>query len=431
MTSSNSTDLPNKYQSNTYRTYVLCVLTLVYALNFVDRQLLAILQESIKAELLLSDTQLGLLTGFAFALFYVLAGVPIARLADRSSRRNVIAISIAVWSFMTAISGLVVNYTQLLLARMGVGVGEAGCSPPAHSMISDMYPEESRATALSFYSIGINIGIMLGFILGGWINQVFGWRTAFIVVGAPGLLVALYVRLTVAEPIRGWSENKVVEHNSVPFMDVLRLIAKQRFLLHLCFAAGLSGFVGYALTNWMASFFIRSFNMPTGELGVWLACGVGILGSIGTFGWGYLCDRFGQQDKRYYMWLPALAIFLAIIPIVLGFTSNNKTVALITLLFPAMFTTGYLGAVLALFHGAVEVGMRATTSALFFLALNIIGLGFGPTVVGAVSDVLSGQYGNESLRYAILFILPALCMWSAVHFLLAARAFTRQTQAQS
>lgn len=415
--------ITNKYESKTYRNYVLCVLTLVYALNFIDRQLLAILQDSIKADLLLSDTQLGLLTGFAFALFYVLAGIPIARLADRSNRRNIIAASIGIWSFMTAISGSVANYVQLLLARVGVGIGEAGCSPPAHSMISDMYSPESRASALSFYSIGINIGIMLGFVLGGYINQVFGWRTAFLVVGAPGILVALYVRLTVAEPIRGWSDSKVVEKSSAAFKQVLHLIISKRYLIHLSIGSGLSAFAGYALTNWSASFFIRSFDMPTGELGVWLAVGVGVFGSIGTFGWGYLCDRFGQKDKRWYMWLPALAIALGIIPIVLSFAATDVRFALIMSLFPSAFTTGYLGATLAVFHGAVELRMRATASALFFLVINIIGLGLGPTVVGGVSDALAPGYGGESIRYAMLWVMPIVCLWSAVHFLLAARSY--------
>jgi len=182
----------SKYQSPAYRNYVLCFLTLIYAVNFIDRQLLSILQESIKVDLDLSDTQLGLLTGFAFALFYVIAGIPMARWADSSSRRNVISLSIGLWSFMTALSGVANNFWQLLLARIGVGVGESGCSPPAHSMISDMYPPEQRATALSFYSVGINIGIMLGFLLGGIINQYFGWRVAFFVVGAPGILIALW-----------------------------------------------------------------------------------------------------------------------------------------------------------------------------------------------------------------------------------------------
>jgi len=420
------TNSQNKYQNKFYRNYVLGLMTLVYAVNFVDRQLLAILQDSIKADLGFSDTQLGVLTGFAFALFYVSAGVPIARWADRSNRRNIISLSIGVWSFMTAISGMAANYVHLLLARIGVGVGEAGCSPPAHSMISDIFPVEKRATALSTYSVGINIGIMFGFLLGGFLNEYYSWRVAFFVVGAPGLLIALIFRYTVAEPVRGWSENRQVDSTSASFSDVLKFIFKQRALVHLSIAASLSGFVGYALTNWSASFFIRSFSIPTAELGVWLAAGIGVFGSIGTFGWGYLCDRFGRNDKRLYFWLPGLSMLIALPIIIFNFSATDAQTALIIGLFPSMFTTGYLGAALAMFHGAVEPRMRATASALFFLILNIIGLGLGPTAIGAVSDYLNPSYGVESLRYAMLAVVPIVCLWSALHFYLAGRAWQKE-----
>ena len=416
----------SKYQSKSYRNYVLGLMTLVYAVNFIDRQLLAILQDSIKADLGFSDTQLGLLTGFAFALFYVLAGVPIARWADRSNRRNIISLSIGVWSFMTAISGLAANYFHLLLARIGVGVGEAGCSPPAHSMISDIFPAEQRATAMSTYSVGINIGIMLGFLLGGFLNEYYSWRVAFLVVGLPGILIALIFKFTVAEPIRGWSEKRTVDDIAIPFAEVLKVIFTQRALVHLSLGAALSAFAGYSLTNWSASLCIRSFNVPTGELGIWLAGGVGLLGSIGTFGFGYLCDRFGRNDKRFYFWLPALAMLMAIPFIVLCFSSTNAQTALILSLFPPLFTTGYLGAALAVFHGSVEPRMRATASAVFFLILNVIGLGLGPTVVGAVSDFINPTYGNESIRYAMLTIVPIACTWAAVHFYLASRAWKKE-----
>ncbi|MFT7654057.1 MAG: MFS family permease, partial [Candidatus Azotimanducaceae bacterium] len=217
----------NPYKSTSARYYAVGLLTVVYTFNFIDRQLLSILQESIKADLLLSDTQLGLLTGFAFALFYVTAGIPIARWADRSNRRNIVALAVGIWSFMTAISGLAQNYFQLLLARVGVGVGEAGGSPPAHSMISDIFPPEKRASALAFYSMGVNIGIMFGFLAGGWLNEIFNWRVAFMVVGIPGLLIAIIVRYTLREPIRGLSENRAASDETVPFKDVLKLLASR------------------------------------------------------------------------------------------------------------------------------------------------------------------------------------------------------------
>lgn len=413
----------SKYQNSAYRTYVLVFLTLIYALNFIDRQLIVILQESIKADLNLSDTQLGLLTGFAFAMFYVLAGIPIARLADRSNRRNVIAYSVGLWSLMTAVSGYANNFVQLLMARIGVGVGEAGCSPPAHSMISDMYPQQKRATALSFYSIGINIGIMLGFLMGGVLNQYFGWRMAFVVVGLPGILIALMFRFLVAEPIRGATDQAASKQDNHSFLDVVSLIAKHRYLIHLAIAAGLSGLAGYALSNWTAPYFVRFHQVPTAQLGIWLAVGAGVFGSIGTFGWGFMADKLGARDYRWYMWIPALVILLPI-PFLFAIVYASSTkLALVFSLFPGLFTTCYLGTVLAVFHRTVKVNMRATASALLFLVLNIIGLGLGPVSVGVLSDYLSPTYGQESLKYAMIIVVPIACAWASLHFFLAAKTY--------
>jgi MFS family permease len=398
------------------------VLTLVYAVNFIDRQLLSILQESIKMDLGLSDTQLGYL-GIAFAIFYVFAGIPIARLADKSNRRNIISLSIAGWSVMTVLTGAVQNFAQLLAARIGVGVGEAGCSPPAHSIITDMYPPERRATALSTYSVGINIGIMFGILLGGVINQYFGWRWAFLVVGAPGILVALFFRFTVDEPPRGFSEKKPVEPEAVPFSRVLKFIAERKYLVHLSLASGLSALVGYGLTSWVASFFIRSHGMgdETALLGLWLSIGAGVFGGMGTFGFGFLSDKFGKKDKRWYMWVPAIAILTCLPLTAITMMLEDKSAALMMQLLPSIFTTGYLGAALSVFHGAVEPRMRATASALFFLILNIVGLGFGTFIIGFISDALTPQYGIESLRYSILFVVSIAGIWSALHFFLGAR----------
>jgi len=416
----------SRYESRRYRNYVLGVLTLVYAVNFIDRQLLSILQESIKVDLGLSDTQLGYL-GIAFAAFYVFAGIPIAQWADKSNRRNIISLSIASWSIMTVLTGAVQNFWQLLAARIGVGVGEAGCSPPAHSMITDMYPPERRATALSTYSVGINIGIMFGILFGGIINQYFGWRWAFFVVGAPGILVALFVRFAVDEPPRGFSEQKSVEAEAVPFKRVLKFIAERKYLVHLSMASGLSALAGYGLTSWTASFFIRTHDMAaeTAILSVWLSIGAGIFGGLGTFGFGFLSDKFGKSDKRWYMWIPAIAILICMPLTALTLLIEDKSTALIVQLFPSIFTTGYLGAALSVFHGAVEPRMRATSSALLFLILNLVGLGFGTFVIGFVSDLLTPQYGIDSLKYSMLIVVSIACVWSALHFVLGARDMRR------
>lgn len=411
----------NPYTKPAYRTYVLMVLTLVYSFNFIDRQLISILQESIKAELLLSDTQLGLLTGFAFALFYVSAGVPIARWADRGNRRNIISLAVGVWSFMTAISGACMNYTQLLLARIGVGVGEAGGSPPAHSMISDIFPPESRATAMSTYSLGINIGIMFGFFLGGILNEVLGWRWAFVLVGAPGILLAIWIRMTVAEPLRGWSEQAAVEETAVPLKDVVKRIYANLALRNLFFASALNSLVGYGLVNWTAPFYIRSHGMGTAELGIWLAIGAGIFGGVGTFLAGYYADKLGKIDRRWYLLLPGIAV-LAMVPFCVAFLlAENTTAALSINLIPSLLSTCYIGPCLALTHGMVEPRMRATASALYFLVINIIGLGLGPTLIGALSDYLAPELGSESLRHAMLYIIPATAAWASLHFFIGSK----------
>ena len=411
----------NPYTSMSARYYAVGLLTVVYTFNFIDRQLLSILQESIKADLLLSDQQLGLLTGIAFAMFYVTAGIPIARWADRGNRRNIVALAIGVWSFMTAISGLVQNYVQLLLARMGVGVGEAGGSPPAHSIISDIFPPERRASALAFYSMGVNIGILFGFLAGGWLNEIFDWRTAFFVVGAPGLIIALIVRYTLREPIRGLSEQRQVETQTVPFTNVLNLLMSRPAFKHMAFGAALNAFAGYSTSSWTASFMIRSHGMSTGELGTWLAMIMGFGGAVGVFAGGVIAERLARKDVRWYMWLPALTGLICVPFMVANYMVAGAYTALIVSIIPGILFNVYLGNTLAMTHGLVGLRMRALASAILFFILNLIGLGLGPWVIGLLSDLLAPTLGQESLRHAMLYLLPAMMTWSAIHFYLASR----------
>lgn len=418
--SKSATKPATKPATNKY--YILIILTIVYSFNFIDRQLLAILQEAIKADLHLSDSQLGLLTGFTFALFYVVAGIPIARWADKSNRKNIIAIALFLWSFMTAISGFVQNYLQLALARVGVGVGEAGGSPPSHSIISDIFPPESRASALGFYSTGVNIGILFGFLLGGYLNEVFGWRTAFLVVGLPGILLAAIVAFTIREPIRGLAENKQAEQDeSASFKSVLSLLWSRKSFRHIAMASALTAFVGYSLVNWTASFMIRIHGMATTELGIWLAFIIGVGGAIGVFGGGVIADRLGKKDQRWYLWLPALCGLIALPFIILFCLSNDTYVALASMVIPGVLANVYLGAVIATTHGLVGLRMRAMASAILFLILNILGLGLGPWSVGLLSDMLQSTYQAESLRFAILYLVPAISFWSVIHYILGAR----------
>ncbi|MEM9759669.1 MAG: MFS transporter [Pseudomonadota bacterium] len=412
----------NPYASNAAAWYALTLLTLVYTFNFVDRQLLAILQESIKAELSLSDSQLGLLTGFAFAIFYVTAGIPIARWADRGNRRNIVALALFIWSGMTALSGMVQNYTQLLLARIGVGVGEAGGSPPSHSIISDIFPPKRRATALGFYSMGVNIGILFGFLAGGWLNQFFGWRIAFLVVGVPGVLLALLLRTTVREPLRGLHDGSGTGSDPVAFGDVLAVLRSRRTFLHIALGGGLNAFCGYGVANWSASFLIRSYQMPTGELGTWLAGIIGLCGAIGVFFGGLIADRMAQRDQRWYAWVPTIA-GIVIVPFMTAvYLVDSPYAALALMVVPGLLFQTYLGNTIAVTHAIVGPRMRATASALLFLILNIIGLGAGPWTVGYVSDLLAPSLGNESLRYAMLYVLPPVMAWSTLHYWLAARS---------
>ncbi|NKI18266.1 MFS transporter [Spongiibacter sp. KMU-166] len=401
--------------------YALGVLTLVYSFNFIDRQLLAILQESIKADLSLKDAHLGLLTGFAFAAFYVTAGIPIARLADRSNRRNIVALAVFTWSFMTSISGMAQNFVQLLLARIGVGVGEAGGSPPSHSMISDLFPPQKRATAMGVYSTGVNIGILFGFLLGGWLNEFFGWRIAFVVVGVPGILLALLVRFTLAEPRREISMRTAQAAEPSSLKKVLALLWSRSSFRYLGLASALNAFAAYGIANWTASFMIRSHGMETGELGTWLAFILGVAGAVGVVSGGVLSDKLGRNDKRWYVWLPMLFLLVAAPFTAVAFSVDSRYYALLLLFIPGAVLNAYLGNVIAVTHGLVPSDMRATASAVLFFIINILGMGLGPWTVGIVSDLLTPTWGDAALGVALGSVVPPAMLLGAICFYAASR----------
>ena len=402
------------------RQYALGVLVVVYTFNFIDRQILSILLQPIKDELGLSDSALGLLTGFAFALFYATLGIPIARYADRGNRRSLIALALAIWSAMTALSGLAQNFWQLLAARIGVGVGEAGCSPPAHSMISDYFPAERRATALGIYSLGIPVGILFGFLAGGWLNEFFGWRVAFFVVGVPGLLLALLVRFSLREPPRGMAEGRqdVAEQPSIG--ETFRFLWAKRSFRHLAFGGGLTAFVGYGVVTWVPSFLMRSHGMETGEIGTWLGLILGIPGGIGIAMGGWMADRYGARDTRWYLWVVTVALLLGV-PFSVGiYLSDSALWALLFLIIPVMLGNFYQATTFSQTQGLVGLRMRSVAAAILLFILNIIGLGAGPQAVGIVSDLLNPTYGEESLRYSLL-ILSFVNVWSAYHYYVAGK----------
>ena len=390
-------------------------------MNFVDRQILSILLPSNKQELALPDTYLGLLSGTAFGIFYATLGVPIARLADRFSRKWVMTTCLVLWSAFTAACGTAAGFGSLLACRIGVGVGEAGGSPPAHSLISDYFPPEKRATALAVFSLGVPFGILVGFMAGGWLDQTLGWRNAFAVVGAPGLLLAAIVALTLREPPRGHSEGLV--HGSGPAPSAREVIAflwRAKSFRHSSFAGGLYSFVGYSVVNWTPSFLVRSHGMSTARIGFWLAMIVGVGGGIGNYLGGTLADRWQAREPRARVYLPALAVAASFPFGFVIYTTSNTTLALALLVIPTALGLMYQAPTFAVTQSLATPRMRATAAAVLLFVLNIVGLSLGPAVTGALSDALAPRYGADSLRWALL-IVSTLFVWSAIHFYLAGR----------
>ncbi len=419
-TSSNPT--PEKYTKG-YTQYVLGVLVMVYVFNFVDRQILAILAESIKTDLGLSDTQIGALSGVAFGIFYATLGIPIARLADKYSRVNIISICLAIWSLMTALSGLAGNFWHLLAARIGVGIGEAGGSPPSHSLIADYFPTDARASALGIYALGIPIGILFGNLAGGWINEFFGWRSAFLLVGIPGILLALLLKFTVKEPPRGYSEGKTQTKDQVPFSQVLKTMWGFKSFRHLSLGAATQAFVGYGAIAWMPPFLIRTHDMSTGEVGTALGLIIGIAGGLGTFLGGFLADRLGKRDRRWYMWIPAFG-FLIAVPFSIGvYLVGGLYAALAFYIIPAFTVNLYTGPTFGITQSLAPLVMRSAASALLLFIINIIGLVFGPTTVGLLSDLFQSTLAmdsTESLKWA-LFACAFVYLISFVNYMMAGK----------
>ena len=402
------------------RHYALGILVVIYTFNFIDRQILSILLEPVKTELDLSDTQMGMLTGFAFAMFYATLGIPIARYADRSNRRNLIVAALSVWSLFTALSGLAQNFWHMLIARIGVGVGEAGCSPPAHSMVADYYPSDQRATALGIYSLGIPFGIMFGLFVGGWINELFGWRMAFFVVGVPGLLLAVLARYTLTEPPRGMAEGRADTSDQPSVRETLVYLWRKKSFRHMSFAAALAAFAGYGFVVWIPSFLIRSFDMNTGEIGTWFGLILGIPGGLGIVLGGYLADRFGARDPKWFLWTTAVALLITVPFNMIIYLATDSTTALLGMIIPVLLGNFYQATTFSQTQGISALRMRAVAAGILLFIINIIGLGMGPQMVGIMSDLLNSTYGDESLRYALL-LCALVNLWAAFHYFIAGR----------
>jgi predicted MFS family arabinose efflux permease len=406
-----------------YRRYVLGLLLLVYVFNFVDRQILSVLLEPIKREFSLSDTQLGLLGGIAFALFYSIVGFPMAWLADRFNRRNIIAVALGLWSAMTAVCGLATGFPSLFLARVGVGIGEAGGMPPSYSLISDYFPPERRGTALAVFGMGIPLGVLTGFLLGGWVNEFFGWRAAFRVVGIPGIIVALVVGLTLREPPRGIFDGERSVGAPPSIWATARHLWARPACRHLCMAGALYGLAAWGAGVWQPSFFMRVHGMSSGEAGTWLALVFGLSGATGAFVGGALSDRLYRAtgDARWYTWISAGGVLVSIPFVFLVYTWPTPVPALLFLIVPTIFGHMYLGPSMALLLGIAGARRRAVASAIYALILNLLSMGFGPLLIGLSSDHLQPRFGNAGLRYSILTLVVVATSWAAIHFLLAAR----------
>jgi len=404
-----------------YRRYAMGLLLLIYVMNFVDRQVVNILAEPIKNELGLLDWQLGAMSGLAFALFYTVLGLPIARLAERGHRPYIIAVALAVWSGFTALCGLAQNFVQLVLARIGVGVGEAGCTPPAHSLITDYAPKERRASALAFYSMGTPLGSLLGMAVGGIVADAYGWRMAFLVCGVPGLILAIVAALTLIEPrVRATMaeiKTRAAAQKRAPFRDALQTLMTKRTFWLVAFAAAIKAFIGYGHAPFTASFFYRNHTAEIAELasrfglqsggflGLSLGLVAGIGGAFGAFMGGVIADKYGGRDYRAYVSVPAIASLVTIPIYIFAVTLPFASFAILTLTLNAILGTLWYGPVYATAQSIVPPHMRATASAVMLFVINLVGLGLGPLAVGAMSDVFAihMEMGEaEGVRWALI-----------------------------
>ena len=409
-----------------YQHYVLLMLVLGYVFNVIDRGVYGILLQSIKEEIQASDFAMGLLGGLAFSVCYSFMGVPIARLADRWSRVNVLTIAITVWSLATATCGMAWNYASLFFSRTMTALGEAGGSPPSHSLISDYFPISKRATALAVYAMSVPIGTAIGNYGSGWFNEWYGWRLTFALVGLPGLLVALLVWLTVKEPPRGYSDgpSSKPRAGAPPFLDVFKFLLARNSFMHMSLAAALHAVVWYSGTTFNPAFFTRSHELSSGQVGTYIAI-FSLIGAVGSFAGGYLADRLSQKknDKRWYMWVPGVACVVMVPIQFVAYLSPDLTIVVpITFSLMFVFASMFFGPSFAVAQSIATVRMRAVSASVLLFIQTIIGLTLGPAVVGRISDYLQPTEGQHSLAYAMA-IIGVVNLWAALHYFLAARRY--------
>jgi MFS family permease len=413
------------------RGLTLFLLTAAYFFSYMDRYIVAILLELIRKDMALDDTQLGIISGLAFAIFYACLGIPVAWLADRWSRKKIIAISLTLWSVMTAVSGLAGNFTQLLLARIGVGVGEAGSSPPSHSMIADLYPPEKRAGAMALYTLGVVLGAAGGAIIGGMIGHFYGWRIAMFVVGLPGVVLAAIIWFGVIEPKRGLSDNQIVaEHDPMPSIWAgFASIARDRVALHLIAGVTLTSMIGYGHGQFGPSFIQRSFHVTLPTISLFIAPVAATLATISGIVGGQIANRLAaRRGLHWQSWLVALLKVIALPFSLLLYWTRDPNLAFACYFLVALFASSYLGPTFSLLQGLAPIRQRAVWASITLFVINLIGLGLGPTLVGQISDWLRPTYGEESLRYA-MFVFAAVTPWAIFHYWRAGVLLKRRAQA--
>lgn len=421
-------------QPSAYRRYLLVLLTVIFTFNFADRFALGLVVDNIKADLALSDWQLGFLGGIAFALFYSVMGIPIARWADRGDRTIIIAVTTAVWSAMVALCGAATNFVQLLLIRIGVGVGEAGCTPPAHSLIADYFPRAERPRATALYWQGANLSLVVAYFAGGWLNQFYGWRMMFFWIGVPGLVLAVLAFFTIREPRR--AKHSVEQPTSsapsaveASFKEVCVTLWSIPSFRHLLYGFSIWYFFGYGLMQWQPAFFVRSFGLKSGELGTWLAVVYTVTGVVGQHWGGMWVSRHAATDERLQLRFIAImnAGFNGVVWSLIYFSSSYY-MAFAWMGLSTLGGNSIVGPLYAMTQTLVPPRMRATATALILLFANLIGLGLGPLAVGVASDALRPFFGQESLRYALLIFTPGYA-WASWHLWQASKTVTRDLAA--
>jgi MFS transporter, Spinster family, sphingosine-1-phosphate transporter len=428
-------------QRVSYKNYLLTLLMLVLAFNYVDRLALGMILQDIKTDLSLTDTQLGLLTGIAFALFYATMGIPIARWADRGNRVTIISLTTALWSAAVALCGAATGFVQLLLIRIGVAVGEAGCIPPAHSLIADHFSRAERPRAMARYMLGGPLALTVGYFSAGWLNELYGWRATFVMVGLPGLILAALVRFTLKEPRQlqvAFAANPetgaVVDgaggaHSSNPsYTQVVKTLGANAAFRHLLLCFSVWAFFGYGILQWQPSFFVRSHGLQTGELGVWMAAVYGIGGGLGVYVGGEWAARYAAGNERLQLSVCAIAFALFAVLNMCTYLAADQRLAFASLGLAVFGMNIAQGPILATMQTLIPPRMRATSIALVYLFSNLIGMGLGPLVAGSLSDALQPWLGHESLRYSLVILSPGY-FWAAWHLWRASRTVVRDLKA--